>query len=138
MTSQLNVDTIKGQTTAGSVSAQGEGTATTNLQQSLSKAWINQDGTASGAAARDSFNIGSVTDNGSGSYTPAFTNNMGNANWSGQISANNGTTDVSGAHDYGFAIVDRATGTYRIDIENASNTQTDLSLTDTIIHGDLA
>ena len=131
MASILRVDTLTDASSNNSIgmSYVAEGSA---------KSWINQDGTASGAAARDSFNIGSVTDNGSGSYTPAFTNNMGNANWSGQISANNGTTDVSGAHDYGFAIVDRATGTYRIDIENASNTQTDLSLRDTIIHGDLA
>ena len=131
MASILRVDTLTDASSNNSIgmSYVAEGSA---------KSWINQDGTASGAAARDSFNIGSVTDNGSGSYSPAFTNNMGNANWSGQISANNGTTDVSGAHDYGFAIVDRATGTYRIDIENASNTQTDLSLTDTIIHGDLA
>jgi len=63
---------------------------------------------------------------------------MSSANWTGQVSTNNGTTDVSGAHDYGFAVVDRATGSYRIDIENASNSQTDMSLTDTIVHGDLA
>ena len=131
MASILRVDTLTDASSNNSIgmSYVAEGSA---------KSWINQDGTASGAAARDSFNIGSVTDNGSGSYTPAFTNNMCNANWSGQISANNGTTDVSGAHDYGFAIVDRATGTYRIDIENASNSQTDMSLTDSIIHGDLA
>jgi len=138
MTSQLNVDTIKGKTAETSITIQGEGTATTNLQQSLSKAWINQDGTASGAAARDSFNIGSITDTGSGNYTNNFTNNMGNANWTSQISANNGTTDVSGAHDYGFAVVDRAAGSYRIDIENSSNTNTDLSLVDTVVNGDLA
>jgi len=138
MTSQLNVDTIKGNETAGSITIQGEGSKTTNLQQGLVKAWINQDGTASGAAARDSFNIGSITDTGSGNYTNAFTNSMSSTNWTSQISANNGTTDVSGAHDYGFAVVDRATSSYRIDIENASNSQTDLSLTDTAIHGDLA
>ena len=39
MTSQLNVDTIKGKTTEGSVTIQGEGTATTNLQQGLAKMW---------------------------------------------------------------------------------------------------
>ena len=109
-----------------------------NLVQGLAKAWLNQDGTASGAAERDSLNIGGITDNGTGSYTPAFTNSMGNANYTAQVHANNGTTDVSGAHDYGYAAVDRATGNYRIDIENASNSQTDMSLTDSIIHGDLA
>ena len=42
------------------------------------------------------------------------------------------------AYCWWFAVVDRATSSYRIDIENASNSQTDLSLTDTAIHGDLA
>ena len=37
MTSQLNVDTIKGQTSETSVTIQGEGSATTNLQQGLIK-----------------------------------------------------------------------------------------------------
>ena len=137
MTSQLNVDTIKGKTAETSITIQGEGSATTNLQQGVVKVWINFDGTGT-PSSRDSFNVGSITDNGTGSYDIVFTNAMGNANYTTQCSLNNGTTDVSGAHDYGFAIVDRATGTYRIDIENASNTQTDLSLTDTIIHGDLA
>jgi len=39
MTSQLNVDTIKGNETAGSITIQGEGSATINLQQGLCKHW---------------------------------------------------------------------------------------------------
>ena len=31
----VKIDTLKGKTTAGSVTVQGEGTATTNLQQGL-------------------------------------------------------------------------------------------------------
>ena len=132
----LKFDTL---TTSDTVNTSTEKSINTGfLFNGITKAWINQDGTASGAAARDSFNIGSITDSGSGNYTNAFSNNMSSANWTGQVSTNNGTTDVSGAHDYGFAVVDRATGSYRIDIENASNTQTDMSLTDTIVHGDLA
>ena len=126
--STLKADTV--QSTSGG--------AVTLTKQQASKAWINQDGTATDAAARDSFNISGVTDTGSGNYTNAFSNNMSSTNWTSQISANNGTTDVSAAHDYGFAVVDRATSSYRIDIENASNSQTDLSLTDTVVHGDLA
>ena len=126
--STLKADTV--QSTSGG--------AVTLTKQQASKAWINQDGTATDAAARDSFNISGVTDTGSGNYTNAFSNNMSSTNWTSQISANNGTTDVSGAHDYGFAVVDRAAGSYRIDIENASNSQTDLSLVDTVVNGDLA
>tara|TARA_R100001079_G_scaffold23306_1_gene11666 strand:+ start:73 stop:513 length:441 start_codon:yes stop_codon:yes gene_type:complete len=83
MTSQLNVDTIKGKSTEGSISIQGEGTKTTNLQQGLLKAFINFDGdTASATANLDgvnqSFNVTSLVDNTTGDYSINFTNNMGN------------------------------------------------------------
>ena len=137
MTSQLNVDTIKGKTTEGSISIQGEGSATTNLQQGVAKVWINFNGTGT-PAARDSFNVGSITDNGTGSYDIVFTNAMGNANYTSQCSLNNGTTDVSAAHDYGWAIVDRTTADFRWDTENSSNSQVDLALLDALVLGDLA
>ena len=76
MTSQLNVDTIKGKSTAGSITIQGEGSATTNLQQGLCKAWIMQE---TGTSTLDSLNQASLTDNGTGNYTCTFTNNMNNA-----------------------------------------------------------
>ena len=60
MTSQLNVDTIKGQTTAGSVTIQGEGTATTNLQQGLAKVWGQGEGDTT--TLIDSFNQVSLHD----------------------------------------------------------------------------
>jgi hypothetical protein len=88
--STVKTNTLTGTTSAGSIVVTGEGGSnTTNLQQGLAKAWINQDGTASGAAARDSFNISGVTDTGSGNYTNAFSNNMSSTNWTSQISANN-------------------------------------------------
>ena len=46
MTSQLNVDTIKGKSTAGSITIQGEGSKTTNLQQGISKKWLYFKGTS--------------------------------------------------------------------------------------------
>ena len=61
MTSQLNVDTIKGQTAETSITIQGEGSATTNLQQGLAKAWNHYDQNT-GNDIRDSFNVSSVTD----------------------------------------------------------------------------
>ena len=41
MTSKLSVDTIQGVSQAGNITIQGEGTAETNLQQGLCKAWYN-------------------------------------------------------------------------------------------------
>ena len=76
-------DTIKGNSTAGSISVVGEGgSTTTNLQQGLCKAWANFDGGASGAASRDTFNVSGMTDNGAGNYTVAINNDMSNANFS--------------------------------------------------------
>ena len=93
MPSQIKVDEIKnvagqykiktnvfeGQTTAGSITLQGEGTNTTNLQQGLAKAWLQA---TSAAALSDSFNIASTTDDGVGTYSYTLTNNMGNNQWS--------------------------------------------------------
>ena len=81
MTSQLNVDTIKGKSTAGSISIQGEGSKTTNLQQGLIKVWNNFDGTAANAASRDTFNVSGMTDDTTGTATTSYTNVMNNANY---------------------------------------------------------
>ena len=76
MASILKVDTLTGVTTAGSISVTGEGNSTTtNLQQGLLKAWVRIDGTGT-AAIDDSFNCGSLTDNGTGDYSVTRTNNM--------------------------------------------------------------
>jgi len=68
----------------------GEGTATTNLQQGLLKAWHRADGDASTVAFNDSFNFGSITDNGTGDYTSTFTNAMDNANYSVSVESDMG------------------------------------------------
>jgi len=98
MASTLKINTLTGVTTAGSIAVTGEGNSTTtNLQQGLAKAWVNFDGSASGAASRDSFNVSGMTDNGTGDYTITINNDFGNANYSavgcciaGTGSGNNG------------------------------------------------
>jgi len=76
MTSELRVDNLKGSTTGGSINVLGEGTsATTNLQQGLLKCFINQ---SNGSSTRDSFNVASLTDTGTGIYQTNFTNSFNN------------------------------------------------------------
>tara|TARA_Y100000385_G_scaffold274264_1_gene317239 strand:+ start:339 stop:785 length:447 start_codon:yes stop_codon:yes gene_type:complete len=77
---------------AGQVTIQGEGTATTNLQQGLLKCTMDLDGTGT-ISLNDSFNISSVADNATGKYTPSYNNNFGNTfyGWSGT-----GETAISG------------------------------------------
>jgi hypothetical protein len=83
MTSELLVDAIKGVTSAGSVVVTGEGNSTTtNLQQGLAKHWVKF---APDAAADDSLNNSSITDNSQGRFTVTRTNNMGNANYVTQV-----------------------------------------------------
>jgi len=49
--------------------------------QSAAKAWVNFNGTGT-IAIRDSVNVGSVVDNGTGIYTVNFTNSMANSSYS--------------------------------------------------------
>jgi len=77
---EIKTNTFKGQTTAGSIAVQGEGTATTNLQQGLSKTFINFNGEST-IATRASFNVGSLTDVATGTYNITFSNNLGNGNY---------------------------------------------------------
>ena len=79
MASTLKLNTLTGASTAGSIAVTGEGNSTTtNLQQGLTKFWVNFDGTASGAASRDSFNVSGMTDVGTGDYIISINNNMAN------------------------------------------------------------
>ena len=84
--STILVNTLTGTTTAGSIAVTGEGNSTTtNLQQCLAKGWVNFNGTAtfngSDDEIRDSFNITSTVDQGSGNYDFGYTTNMADANY---------------------------------------------------------
>ena len=78
MTSQLKVDKLQGRTTAGSIVVTSEGTSVeTNLQQGLAKVWIDMSGSGT-ISSRDSLNIASISDGGTGLYTQTFTNGFSN------------------------------------------------------------
>ena len=75
----VKINQLSGIDTAGTIAVTGEGgSTTTNLQQGLVKAWhLSSDA----AVPTDSFNISGGTDNGTGDYSYAFSNNMGNVNY---------------------------------------------------------
>ena len=63
------------------------------------KAWVNFNGQGT-VAIRDSYNVSSITDNGTGNYTINFTTAMSNSNYSVQTMQQfdqSGTTTGSGA-----------------------------------------
>jgi hypothetical protein len=68
---KIKADTLE-HSTAGSLDTQ-------YVVNGSSKAWVNYSG--SGTTFRDSLNMSSATDNGTGDYTHAFTSNMGNVNY---------------------------------------------------------
>jgi hypothetical protein len=55
--------------------------ASTYVVNGSAKAWVNFNGTGT-VAIRDSLNVGSITDNGTGHYTCNFTAAMSDANYS--------------------------------------------------------
>ena len=70
----------------------GSNSTPEEIEQGRAKAWVNFKGSGT-VTIRDSFNVGSVTDNNQGDYTVNFTNSMSNTNYCFQLSAtDDGTT----------------------------------------------
>jgi len=132
----VKIDTLKGKTTAGSVTVQGEGTATTNLQQGLCKAWVQFNGSSFGI--QDSFNLSSMDDNGTGDYTVNILNDMSNNDYS--ITA----TGYKPSADFGFITNNNegfiTTGYARIETveHDGGHKQTEFLVSCVTFHGDLA
>jgi len=141
MTSKLSVDTIQGVSQAGNITIQGEGTAETNLQQGLAKAWANFTGITT-TAVRDSFNVASLTDVGTGKTNVVYTTTMGNVNYSGSYytNADAGTGDYNFDNNYVgcFGIGSNGRTTALVQLAAFDSAFIDSSHNDVIIMGDLA
>ena len=109
---ELHTDTLKGTATAGSITVQGEGTATTNLQQGLLKAWYGFDLYSSQNSFEGSFNVSSGTDDGTGDVTGTYTNNMSSQDYVASTSGpDNSLTNTQADNSDGN--VSRLTTAYR-------------------------
>jgi len=129
-TSAMTIDTSGNLTIkTGTTTVQGEGAATTNLQQGLAKNWVSFDGTAGTLSFEDSFNSTSLTDIGTGNYQVNFTNNMAN-----------GFFYCAGDTFYLRHVncESRTTVRYRIRVANTSNSDNDREGVRGVAHGDLA
>jgi hypothetical protein len=146
MSSQLNVDTIVDKAGSGgtnvkiannAVTVSEGGSATTNTVQGLAKCWVNFDGTGT-IAARDSFNVSSLTDNGTGLYSVNFNNNFSDGNYAGVGTIGNADVSNPGALK-GCAIGHTASNLSVIESSNTSSAaNTDDDQISTNYHGDLA
>jgi hypothetical protein len=126
--STLKADTI--QSTSGG--------AATLTKQHAAKAWVNFDGTGT-IATRDSFNVSSLNDDGTGKYDVVFTNNMTNANYSAiGIGALN-TGDSDGETTGQCRRIAPTTTLFGIRGNAvAGSTATDIEFAYGLAHGDLA
>ena len=102
MTSQLNVDTIVDKAGSGGTNVKvantstyvsDGGNVTQNTVQGLVKSWCKFNGTST-LAVNDSFNISSVSDGGTGVYSPIFTNNMSSEHFSAHAIKRNESTNT--------------------------------------------
>ena len=107
---------------------------TTYVTNGSAKAWVNFNGTGT-IAIRDSFNVASLTDNGTGDYSVNFSAVMANANYVFLgTKANVSTNNDSAIYDQ-FA--SRGVGTVRVTSFESSNL-TDAANINNSIDGDLA
>jgi len=138
----VNINQLSGIDSAGSITVQSEGAATTNLQQGLCKAWslFNH----STEVTLDSFNQSSAVDTSTGVFTWTVTNNFSSINWVAASSthadnANNAHSMVhSGTRTSTGTAVDKATTGTSWYAKNSSHSGFDSKLAGYMAYGDLA
>lgn len=112
----------------GSVTAAKLGT---NEQKQICKAWVNFNGTTSPGTIRSSYNVSSVTRNGTGNYTVNFTTAMNDANYSVCATAG-GTAIVGVVSDISPA---QTVSSTTVATFNASNVATNASIVQLQVFG---
>ena len=123
--STLNVSNISDGTTSVGTGYVVNGSA---------KAWVNFNGTGT-IAARDSLNVSSLTDDGTGLYGSNLINALANVNASGSSSANNGVDTYNRAC---ATFVNTVSLVEHYAFNTAGTDAIDCSFVLSSIHGDLA
>jgi hypothetical protein len=89
------------------------------------KAWVNFNGTGT-VAIRASFNVSSITDNGSGRYTANFTTSMSDVNYVATFSGNADSDSFSENRQFA-QVRARATGSVQLQVINDGGAEADAS-----------
>ena len=137
MTSQLNVDTIVDKAGSGGTNVKigntstyvsDGGSVTQNTVQGIAKSWVHCN--QSTPVIDESFNSASLTDDGTGLSTIAFTNSMSSVSFSAHCTHHDNVKNA--------AVGAFATGSYRLDSRNDAATFADQTNMCGTVHGDLA
>jgi len=102
--STLKVNTIQNTSAAHSSTPE-------EIAQGRAKSWINFNGSGT-VAIRDSFNVSSLTDNGTGNYTVSFSTAMANTNYA-PLTTGHIFDDQNPENVRDMGAIDLATGSYR-------------------------
>ena len=133
MASELRVNTLKDASGNNSV-------AMSTVAEGSAKSWVNFNGTGT-AATRDSFNHASLTDNGTGDFTLAYTSSFGNVNYASSVYTSIDAT--AGFNTSQFGSSTKAAANIRVTIGYDGSTNGTLTAYDTAANemhlmGDLA
>jgi hypothetical protein len=109
--------------------------------QTTAKAWINFNGTAAAASMiRDSHNVSSITDNGTGNYTVNFSSAMANTSYSvhGTVGGDtgNGSLHAFEVHVNGYSTSSSKVLSAYVATSSANRTQYDESYMNVLYFGD--
>jgi hypothetical protein len=97
-------------------------TSSANVIQGSAKAWVNFNGSGT-VAIRASYNVSSITDNGTGDYTVNFTNAFADANYAFIAQAGNGGASQTAGTSYSGAVP--TTTSARLLVDNGGGTLQD-------------
>ena len=114
----------------------GGTSVTQNLVQGVLKGWCNFT-MVSSTAYRDSFNCGTLTDNGTGSATINLTNPFSNDDWAGSMYTNTYGTETTYSNHFAGGFDNRTSSAVRL-AANDGSASVDAALNDCLFAGDLA
>ena len=119
---------------ANSMTIRGEGSAQTSIQQGLCKSWINFNGITGSIATRDSFNVTSITDDGTAIYTVNIANDMASVNYALTL-----VGDDSGTRENIYCYAEAyAAGSFQLRSTNDQSSYIDCEVIGCTVQGDLA
>jgi len=105
--------------------------ALTNQEVQLCKGWVNFNGSGT-VAIRSSYNVSSITDNGTGNYTVSFTVAMADANYT--VAGSASSEGVNNTDTF-IAPVDTLIGSTNVVTNNSAGSVTNRSLISVVVFG---
>jgi len=121
--------------TSGQITGTAKSVDTDYLASGSAKSWANLNGTGT-IALRDSLNVASITDDGTGDYDFTYTNAMGNVNYSIQMGNSFTTTSAWANFDAGGEVP--TTAFFNMSVFDRNGSAQDATYAYFGIDGDLA